>query len=138
MWFHQHFGVGRDPLRVINYWGGPTSRWGIAVEKDDDVKSGNLFGIHEGGRTILYPEEDPWVRNYYRQRLADEGVQFSPDDDIPFADRGYDSLAMIELASQLEQRTGIRIPDDVALERLTSPRRTLEFINENLAAAERS
>ena len=67
----------------------------------------------------------------------DEGVQFTADDDIPFVDRGYDSLAMIELASQLEQRTGIRIPDDVALERLTSPRRTLEFINENLATAER-
>lgn len=67
----------------------------------------------------------------------DEGVQFTPDDDIPFADRGYDSLAMIELASQLEQRTGIRIPDDVALEQLTSPRRTLEFINSHLASAER-
>jgi quercetin dioxygenase-like cupin family protein len=76
-WFHQHFGVGKDPLRVINYWGGPHSRWGIADEKDDDVKAGNLFGIHEGGRTILYHEEDPFIRDEYKRRLAAEGVEFT-------------------------------------------------------------
>ena len=80
MWFHQHFGVGKDPLRVINYWGGPTSRWGIADEKDDDVKAGNLFGIHEGGRTILYHEEDPFIRQEYQRRLASEGVAFAMPD----------------------------------------------------------
>lgn len=68
----------------------------------------------------------------------DEGVQLGADEDIPFVDRGYDSLAMIELASQLERRTGIRIPDEVALERLTSPRRTVEFVNQNLDATERA
>ena len=82
MWFHQHFGVGKDPLRVINYWGGPTSRWGIADEKDDDVKAGNLFGIHEGGRTILYHEEDPFIRQEYERRLAAEGVAFTMPDEV--------------------------------------------------------
>ncbi|MBV9173576.1 MAG: cupin domain-containing protein [Chloroflexi bacterium] len=77
MWFHQHFGIGKEPLRVINYWGGPHARWGIAEEKDEDVKAGNLFGIHEGGRTILYHEEDPFIRTEYRRRLAEEGVQFA-------------------------------------------------------------
>src|SRR5215204_6274037 len=38
-WFHQHFGTGKDPLRVINYWGGPHARWGIADERDEDVKA---------------------------------------------------------------------------------------------------
>ena len=76
-WFHQHFGVGTDPLRVINYWGGPHARWGIADEKDDDVKAGNLFGIHEGGRTILYHEEDPFIRDEFRRRLTEDGVEFT-------------------------------------------------------------
>ena len=79
-WFHQHFGVARDPLRVINYWGGPHARWGIAEERDDDVKAGNLFGIHEGGRTILYHEEDPFIRQEYRRRLTAEGVDFTMPD----------------------------------------------------------
>jgi hypothetical protein len=78
-WFHQHFSASKDPMRVINYWGGPTGRWGLfdEVEEagDGKVKAGNLFGIHEGGRTILYHEEDPHIRNYYAQRLRDEGVE---------------------------------------------------------------
>ena len=76
-WFHQHFGIARDPLRVINYWGGPHARWGAADEKDDDVKAGNLWGIHEGGRTISYYEEDPFIRQEFRLRLAAEGVDFT-------------------------------------------------------------
>lgn len=82
-WFHQHFSIGQDPLRVINYWGGPNGRWGgelveeAADEDGDDVKSGNLFGIHQGGRTILYDEEDPYIRQYYEQRLKDQGVELT-------------------------------------------------------------
>ncbi len=80
-WFHQHFGIAQDPLRVINYWGGPHSRWGITDdERGDDVKAGNLFGIHEGGRTILYHQEDPFIRQEFRRRLAAEGVQFTMPD----------------------------------------------------------
>jgi quercetin dioxygenase-like cupin family protein len=79
-WFHQHFGIGQEPLRVLNYWGGPHSRWGAADERDDEVKAGNLWGIHEGGRTILYHEEDSFVRQHYRQRLEKEGVAFTMPD----------------------------------------------------------
>jgi hypothetical protein len=44
-------------------------------EKDGEVKAGNLFGINDGGRTILYPEEDPHIRTYYADRLRREGVE---------------------------------------------------------------
>ena len=64
---------------------------------------------------------------------VDDGVEFGADADIPFADHGYDSLAMLELASQLERQVGMTISDDVALEQLTSPRRTVEFVNSRLA-----
>lgn len=76
-WFHQHFGIGKEPLRVLNYWGGPTGGWGMADEGGEHVKAGNLFGIHEGGRTILYHEEDPYVRTYYSERLGEEGVEMT-------------------------------------------------------------
>jgi quercetin dioxygenase-like cupin family protein len=81
-WFHQHFSVGKEPLRVINYWGGPTGGWGgeLVEEADadsDEVKSGNLFGINQGGRTILYEEEDPYIREYYAQRLKENGVELN-------------------------------------------------------------
>ncbi len=66
-------------MRVINYWGGPTGRWGIFDEPestgDGQVKAGNLFGIHEGGRTILYYEEDPHIRKYFADRLRQVGVE---------------------------------------------------------------
>jgi quercetin dioxygenase-like cupin family protein len=81
-WFHQHFNISREPFRVINYWGGPDGSWGIVGEEGDEVKAGNLWGIHEGGRTILYHEEDPFVRRYYQQRLAEEGVEFSMPESV--------------------------------------------------------
>lgn len=76
-WFHQHFGIAKEPLRVLNFWGGPTGGWGFPDEGGEEVKVGNLFGIREGGRTILYHEEDPYVREYYKERLAEEGVEIS-------------------------------------------------------------
>lgn len=77
-WFHQHFSVGKEPMRLINYWGGPTAHWGgIFEEAGEEVVSGNHFGIHEGGRTIHYYEEDPYIREYYQQRLRAEGATFT-------------------------------------------------------------
>lgn len=80
-WFHQHFSSGAEPMRVINYWGGPTGGWGLpGTDEDGEVKAGNIYGINEGGRTILYPEEDPHIREYYKQRLAKEGVAIDMSD----------------------------------------------------------
>ena len=77
-WFHQHFNISKEPTRYINFWGGPTAHWGgIFEEHGEEVLSGNHFGIHEGGRTILYWQEDPYVREYYRARLREEGAEFN-------------------------------------------------------------
>jgi mannose-6-phosphate isomerase-like protein (cupin superfamily) len=82
-WFHQHFSSGASPLRVINYWGGPTGRWGLLGTEEDtgdgEVKSGNIYGINEGGRTIHYWMEDPHIRDYYADRLHQEGVSIDMD-----------------------------------------------------------
>jgi len=80
-WFHQHFSCGSEPMRVINYWGGPHGRWGIN-DRDEEEKAGNLYGIHEGGRTILYWQEDPYIREYYAEQLGKNGVQCDMKDSL--------------------------------------------------------
>jgi quercetin dioxygenase-like cupin family protein len=82
-WFHQHFSGGAEPLRVINYWGGPTARWGGESEGGgDEIKSGNIFGIKEGGRSILYKDEDPFIRTYFAERLGQVGVPVNMPDEL--------------------------------------------------------
>ena len=77
-WFHQHFSIGQTPLRVINFWGGPNGHWGHEEDQDrEEIPAWNIYGIEQGGRSINYRNEDPEVRRYYFQRLADEGV--APD-----------------------------------------------------------
>jgi hypothetical protein len=67
--------VGADPLRLLNFWGAPTARWGVAEEKDDEMKTPSLFGIDEGGRTIHYKDEDPYIRDFYAARLREVGLE---------------------------------------------------------------
>ena len=83
-WFHQHFSACKEPFRVINYWGGPTAHWGGIFDEagEGEVKAGNLFGIHEGGRTILYWQEDPYIREYFQTRLKEEGVEFQMPESV--------------------------------------------------------
>lgn len=78
-WFHQHFSAGADPLRVLNFWGGPTVEIDRG-EEGEELIAGNIYSIYEGGRTILYPDEDPSVREHYKEVLAREGVQFTMPD----------------------------------------------------------
>ncbi len=79
-WFHQHFNVSREHFRVINYWGGPTSGVQRAGASEEDLAhggvqvSGNL-NIREGGHSIAYSEEDPYVREYYESELSKEGLK---------------------------------------------------------------
>lgn len=98
-WFHQHFSVSKEPFRVINYWGGPTARWGGIFEEGggEEVKAGNLYGIHEGGRTILYWQEDTHIRGYYQERLRTNGVAFNMPDNL--FEEPADGAATEELAS---------------------------------------
>ncbi|MGB3440122.1 MAG: acyl carrier protein [Actinophytocola sp.] len=65
-----------------------------------------------------------------------EGVDLDGDIvDVEFADLGYDSLALLEVASQVERRYGVPIPDE-AVSEMPTPGRALEFINARLARSE--
>jgi minimal PKS acyl carrier protein len=52
--------------------------------------------------------------------------------DIPFADLGYDSLAVLELASQVQRKYGVPIPDE-AVHEMPTPGAAVEFINKQFA-----
>ncbi|MEU5266079.1 acyl carrier protein [Amycolatopsis sp. NPDC021455] len=52
-------------------------------------------------------------------------------EDVEFADLGYDSLAMLEIAAKIGQATGITLPEE-AVEEMTTPARAVGYVNECL------
>ncbi|MDR7276788.1 acyl carrier protein [Catenuloplanes atrovinosus] len=67
---------------------------------------------------------------------AVEGVDWAAPEtaDALFGELGYDSLAMLELASIVRQEYGVVIPDDAATS-MKTPRDVLDFVNARLAEA---
>lgn len=62
-----------------------------------------------------------------------EGGRVGPDNlDTTFADLGYDSLAVYELMTRLQDDTGVPISDE-EIETIETPRQVLEFVNSRLA-----
>jgi minimal PKS acyl carrier protein len=62
----------------------------------------------------------------------DESVDLNGDIlDVPFTDLGYDSLALLEIASSIEQQFNVPIPDDAALQ-LQTPRAAIECVNQQV------
>ncbi len=80
-WFHQHFGVSKDYFRVINYENGPGVKIYNGGDERKTVKSGNLT-ISEGGRSIGYSVEDPYVREYFEAELAKEGMKSNMPEEL--------------------------------------------------------
>ena len=72
-WFHQHFGVSAEPLRVCNFWGGPNAKPDEFLNRKTGISA--LATTREGGQTIDYRDEDPFVRRQFEARLAEVGLQ---------------------------------------------------------------
>ncbi|HEX5282073.1 MAG TPA: cupin domain-containing protein [Micropepsaceae bacterium] len=74
-WFHAHFGISKEPLRLIG-WYGPLNhrkdRAGVPGEKDTDE---GAIDVTEGGTAIPYYLEDPFLRGEYEATLAKAGVK---------------------------------------------------------------
>lgn len=66
---------------------------------------------------------------------VEEGVDLDGDiAGVDFADLGYDSLAVLEMASQIKRRYGVLIPDDAAAE-LRTPDSLVTFVTGGLTGA---
>ncbi|CAI4166209.1 acyl carrier protein [Streptomyces albidoflavus] len=50
----------------------------------------------------------------------------------PFTEIGYDSLAVLEIASQLQREYGLQIPDE-AIEEMDTPQAVIDYVNTSLA-----
>lgn len=54
--------------------------------------------------------------------------------DVEFGELGYDSLAVLEFARQVERRYGVSIPDS-AIAEMPTPAKAVEFVNAQFADA---
>lgn len=66
---------------------------------------------------------------------TDEPVDLAGADvDTPFVELGYDSLALLELASMVQRDYGVPMPDE-SIEEMTTPRAAVDYVNGRLAEA---
>jgi hypothetical protein len=76
-WFHQHFGISKEPLRLTAWHGTHNSFGGFSVAHgrpgtiETDIGSND---IRDGGGSIPYDEEDPFIRQEYEAALRDAGA----------------------------------------------------------------
>ena len=53
--------------------------------------------------------------------------------DVTYEDLGFDSLAVLQLATRIQQDLGVPVPDDAVAE-MVRPRDFLEYVNKQMAA----
>ena len=73
-WFHQHFGISKEGLRV-SAWHGPNNqrsrKAGLPGEAQIDA---GAIDIKKGGAAIPYSMEDPAIRVEFGEALKKEGL----------------------------------------------------------------
>jgi quercetin dioxygenase-like cupin family protein len=73
-WFHQHFGVSKDPLRLSAWFGPNNSRSRKPGVPGEAITDRGAIDIKQGGDAIPYNEEDPYLRKEFEATLAQEGL----------------------------------------------------------------
>ena len=78
-WFHGHFGASAEPLRVLAFLGGFPRRTSGAPGVETHVLN---VDVKEGGNTIEYEDEDPYVRQMFEEQLAKVGAKFDMPEEV--------------------------------------------------------
>lgn len=80
-WYHQHFSVSNEPFRLTAWFGphNPGRDPGPPGEKHIDYTA---MDLHEGGTSIPYWMEDPFIRKEYVETLKQEGVKNQMSDSL--------------------------------------------------------
>jgi quercetin dioxygenase-like cupin family protein len=73
-WFHQHFGTGREGLRITAWHGPNNQRARKAGRPGEQLMDYGAIDLSKGGSAIPYHQEDPAIRQEFGQALAREGV----------------------------------------------------------------
>lgn len=73
-WFHQHFGISREPLRFL-FLGG-LIRYGAfnPGTRPGEVRASLNLNIQDGGNSIGYADEDPHIREEWEKLAIANGV----------------------------------------------------------------
>jgi quercetin dioxygenase-like cupin family protein len=79
-WFHQHFGIGKEPLRVSAWHGPNNQRSRKAGRPGEQIMDYGAIDLKKGGSAIPYCDEDPHQRHEFERRLAEEGVKSRMED----------------------------------------------------------
>jgi quercetin dioxygenase-like cupin family protein len=73
-WFHQHFGVSKEPLRLMAWHGPNNQRARKAGRPGEQLMDYGAIDLKKGGSAIPYNEEDPAIRREFEATLAKEGL----------------------------------------------------------------
>jgi quercetin dioxygenase-like cupin family protein len=73
-WFHQHFGVSKEPLRLMAWHGPNNQRARKAGRPGEQLMDYGAIDLKKGGAAIPYHEEDPAIRREFEENLAREGL----------------------------------------------------------------
>jgi minimal PKS acyl carrier protein len=74
------------------------------------------------------------LRRILRAGAGDSGALDGDIADVPFSELGYDSLAVLELASRVEREYDVSIPDDAVAE-MRTPGAVMAYVNDRRATS---
>jgi hypothetical protein len=73
-WFHQHFGISKEPLRLTAWFGANNARARKPGVPGEAIADYGAIDVKQGGSAIPYHDEDPAIRREFARRLAEAGV----------------------------------------------------------------
>jgi quercetin dioxygenase-like cupin family protein len=73
-WFHQHFGVSKDGLRITAWHGPNNQRSRKPGRPGEQLMDYGAIDLKKGGSAIPYCEEDGFIRREFEETLAREGL----------------------------------------------------------------
>src|SRR5450755_99694 len=79
-WFHQHFGVSKEGLRITAWHGPNNQRSRKPGRPGEQLMDYGAIDLKKGGSAIPYHEEDRSIRREFEAALAREGVASRMDD----------------------------------------------------------
>jgi len=80
-WFHAHFGVSKQPLR-LSAWFGPNAPGRERGRPGEQAIDYGAIDLKDGGTAIPYYDEDPFLRQEYEATLKQEGVASRMEDSL--------------------------------------------------------
>ncbi len=99
-WFHQHFGISKEPLRLTAWFGPNNARGRKAGLPGGEEKDLGAIDLRDGGNAIPYDEEDPGIRQEYEATLAKNQAKSRMEEELYQTPTGEGGWATSEFAGK--------------------------------------